>query len=109
MLNVRIPFGTAAVLFLPDGGERIHLIAGAYTYTLDMPEFHPFSMMSDWRELLADPRAKAVIESHFPKAIRGIAFQKELQTMDQVVRSPFATLTRETVDLIRRELEEIRD
>lgn len=109
MLDVRIPFGTEAVLFLPDGGERVHLIAGAYTYTLDMPEFHPFSMMSDWRELLDDPRAKAVIESHFPKAIRGIAFQKELQTMDQVVRSPFATLTRETVDLIRRELEEIRD
>ncbi len=65
--------------------------------------------MSDWRELLADPRARAVIETHFPKAIRGIAFQKELQTLDQVVRSPFATLSRETIGEIRQALGKIQD
>lgn len=108
-LDVRIPFGTEALLFLPDHCRRIHLTAGVYTYMVDMPASHPFSMMSDWRELLDDARAKAVIEHYFPKAIHGIAFQKELQTMDQLVHSPFATLTRETVDLIRRELEKIQD
>jgi len=104
-LDVRVPFGTAAELVLPDGSGSIHLAAGAYVYTLEMPANHPFSMMSDWRELLADDRAKAVIETYFPKAVRGIPFQNELQTMEQVVRSPFATLTRETITELARELE----
>ena len=109
MLDVCIPFGTAADLVLPNASGSIHLTAGSYAYTLEMPAYHPFSMMSNWRELLADDRAKAVIETHFPKAVRGIAFQRELQTLEQVVRSPFATLTREKIAELTQELEKIQD
>ena len=109
LLDVTVPFGSSATLLSPDGGSALQLTPGEYTWTLEMPAAHPFSIMSDWRELLADPRARAVIETHFPKAIRGIAFQKELQTLDQVVRSPFATLSRETIGEIRQALGKIQD
>ncbi len=109
MLDVTVPFGTSAELILPGCSECVQLMPGTYSHTLHMPAAHPFGMMSNWRELLDDPRAKAVIETYFPKAIRGIAFQKELQTMDQVVRSPFATLSRETIARMREELEKIQD
>ena len=109
MLEVTVPFGVTAELALPDGSGHTTLHAGRHAYTLEMPPVHPFSMMSGWRELLEDPRARAVIETHFPKAIRGIAFQRELQTMDQVVRSPFATLTREKIAELAQELEKIQD
>lgn len=106
-LDVTVPFGTAAKLILPDGSGERTLEAGAYHFDLQMPAAHPFSLLTNWRELIACPEGQAMVDKHFSRPIERIAFHKELHTVEQLLQSPFAEATLEQIEALRQDLEKL--
>ena len=96
-MHVCVPFGCVMRLTMPDGSGEKLLTCGQYDFTVTMPAVEPSGLAAPWRELLENPETRAAVAETFPRAIRGVAFQYEMYTMDQVTQSPFAELTRDDV------------
>ena len=82
------------------------LKAGAYTFLTRMPDAAPAGLDHPWRALLESPDTRAAVGAHFPRALRGIAFQGELVTLRQLTETPFSELTRDEVAALARQLAE---
>ena len=114
-MELTIPFGCRARVYTPAGckekaGYPITLECGEYKLKFDVlpGTENTWSLESDWREALDNPKVRTVVEKYFPKAIKGIAFQKEMYTLGEVTRSPFAQLTEESIAALDAELRRIK-
>lgn len=106
LLTLTVPFGCRMRLRLPDGRPPVELDSGVHSFDVCMPEDEPWGLRTSWRALLNDPKTRAVVEEHFPRALQGIAFQNEMYTMEQVTQSPFSELSREEIRQLAQALTE---
>lgn len=114
-LQVTVPFGARAKLVLPEGcksgeplQEKIVLSAGTYAYQGEFAGTRTkWSLESDWRKAMEDPEARKVLEEYFPRAVRGIAFQREMYTLEEVANSPFSEMSEEQIRLLEQKLKEL--
>lgn len=95
--DVEVPFGCMMRLQLPDNSAERLLESGVYHYEIVMPKPVPSGLEAPWRELLSNDATREAISRTFPRAVRGIPFQYEMYTMEQVTQSPFSELSREDI------------
>lgn len=105
-LDVTVPFGCKAALTLPETGERLTLTKGSYHYEVEAALPTMPGLEQPWRETLGNPVTRQVVADLFPRAIRGVAFQYEMYTMEQLTQSPFAELTAEETMRLEEALKE---
>lgn len=103
-MDIEVPFGCIMRLTLPDGSGQQLIGSGSYHFDVHMPSDRPSGLETSWRDLLANEATRDAIARTFPRAIRGIPFQYEMYTMEQVTQSPFSELTREDIRNIESEI-----
>jgi len=103
-MDITVPFGCVMRLQLPDGGAVQRLESGDYHFDVLMPAINPSGLETPWRELLENEATREAVARVFPRAVRGIAFQYEMYTMEQVTQSPFSELTREEIKRLEAEI-----
>lgn len=108
-VNVTVPFGSVAYLTLPGRTETLRLTHGDYAYSVAVPKPAAPGLEQPWKDALAGKETRAVLEKHFPRALRGVAFQYEMYTLEQLTQSPFAELTAEQVRALEQALREAQD
>lgn len=114
-LQITVPFGARARLGLPEGchcrqlgQEKVMLSAGTYAYQGEFVGMRPgWSLESDWRKAMEDPKARKVLEEYFPRAVKGIAFQREMYTLEEVANSPFSEMSEEQIRMLEQKLKEL--
>ena len=47
------------------------------------------------------------LEEYFPRAVKGIAFQGEMYTLEEVANSPFSEMCEEQIRLLEQKLKEL--
>ncbi|MCM1304445.1 MAG: glycoside hydrolase family 78 protein [Lachnospiraceae bacterium] len=114
-LQVTVPFGARARLELPEGCKsdaltrKTELSPGTYAYQgVFTGRRTRWSLESDWRKAMEDPKARGVLEEYFPRAVKGIAFQREMYTLGEVAHSPFSEMSEEQIRLLEQKLKEVR-
>ena len=103
-MDIPVPFGCVMRLQLPDGGDVQRLESGDCLFDVLMPAINPSGLETPWRELLKNEATREAVARVFPTAIRGIAFQYEMYTMEQLTQSPFSDLTREDIKRLETEM-----
>lgn len=103
-MDIPVPFGCVMRLQLPDGGDVQRLESGDCHFDVLMPAINPSGLETPWRELLENEATREAVARVFPTAIRGIAFQYEMYTMEQLMQSPFSELTREDIKRLETEM-----
>lgn len=103
-VELTIPFGCVAKVSAPEGcipqvGYPRNLESGHYEMEFAVAESGQsgWSLESDWREALENPEARKIMEGYFPRAVKGIAFQKEMYTIGEVAGSPFSEMEDEQI------------
>lgn len=102
---IQIPFGCRASFHVPENlqaapdGRVLELGAGGHRFSCPLLPVR-ISAESIWEEVRNDPGVIQVMEQHFPRILKGIAFQEEQKTIGDIMRSPFSELTEEQIALI---------